>query len=75
VRRTELWKEEDTMYRLCRTANVSSGKLLEAIHWAKDISAHLSNKYATATVQTFTELFGSVTTLHWHLDFESLAAF
>lgn len=61
------------MFRFQRTARISSGKIVEAFQWAKEITEYLNEKYAPVSVQPYTEVFGDYGKVYWHVDYEDLA--
>lgn len=61
------------MFRFQRTAQIRTGKLAEAIQWAKKITEYLNKKFAPLSTQAYTELFGDYGKVYWHTDFEDLA--
>ena len=63
------------MYRFQRTAQIRSGKNVEAIQWAKKLTEYLNKKYAPVSMQAYTERFGDYGKVHWFTDFEDLATF
>jgi len=62
------------MIRWQRSSRSAGGRNLEAIQWAKEVSAYVESKQPDYKVQAFTSLFGDVNMLVWQIDFENLAA-
>ena len=63
------------MYRFCRTAQYRSGRGADATKRATEIAAYLNAKYAPLVWQAYTEMFGQVWRLHWHVDHPDLASY
>jgi hypothetical protein len=62
------------MIRLQWTAQISRGKNLGAIRWAKESTEYLRSKYPDIlAIAAYEEHFGNVNTIHIFSDYESLA--
>jgi hypothetical protein len=62
------------MIRFQRSGKVKNGKLQDGMRFAKEVSEYINAKYAPISVQAFSELFGDMATIHWHVDYDDLAA-
>jgi len=62
------------MIRWQRSIRVAGGKILEAIQWAKEVTAYVNGKQPNHKVQAFSSRFGDTNMLFWQVDFEDLAS-
>jgi hypothetical protein len=62
------------MIRFQRSGRVARGKDPEAIEWSKEVTAYLNGKFSEANLQVFSHRFGTIDTLAWQADFDSLAS-
>ena len=62
------------MFRFHRISRAKPGKFPEAIQFAKEVAGYINTKYAPISVQAYIEQFGDIGTLHWHVDYDNLAA-
>ena len=62
------------MIRYQRSGRAKVGKAWEVIQFAKEIADFVNTKYAPASVQVYSELFGELNTIYWHTDYDDLAA-
>jgi hypothetical protein len=60
--------------RWVRTARIGKGRVMEAISWAKEVSAYAEKKFNTGKISVFMDAFGEVGTLRWMMDANDLAA-
>jgi hypothetical protein len=61
------------MVRFQRVIKIKSGKLKEALEWAKEFRDFVNKKESRTTFQIFREEFGAPMAIHWFVDFENLA--
>ena len=62
-------------FRWTRTAHIANGKFQEAISWSKEIAGYCEKKYNTGKICTFVNAIGPLGTLHWQVDYPTLAEF
>jgi len=60
---------------LHRTAQVKQGKNEAAVAWAREITAYVNEHFPGHSVRTYSETFGDLGTIHWLVNYESLAAY
>jgi hypothetical protein len=61
------------MVRWTRSAQIASGKGMQAIQWAKEITEWANKKY-NLQMKVYLDYFGEVGTIRWFVDYENLAA-
>ena len=61
------------MVRWMRSVNIGGGRYLEAIGWAKEISAYVEKSYGVRP-RVFLDSFGDVSTIRWMIDNPDLAS-
>jgi hypothetical protein len=66
-------KEDANMVRWTRSARIASGKGMQAMQWAKEIT-EWSNKKYNLQMTVYLDYFGEVGNVRWFVDYESLAA-
>jgi hypothetical protein len=60
--------------RWMRTAQISNGKFMEAVSWAKEMSGYVEKKIGMGKVDVWVDSFGVMGTIRWTMDFPDLAA-
>ncbi len=60
--------------RWMRTAKISRGKFMEAVAWAKEVSAYAEKRFNTPKIHTYIDAFGDVANLRWVIDYADLAS-
>ncbi len=59
--------------RFHRQARAKSGRMQEAIAFAKEVSEYLNTNYKEVSIQAYVEAFGAGNTIHWYADYKDLA--
>ena len=65
---------KENMVRWTRSAQIASGKGMQAIQWAKEITEWANKKY-NFQMKVYLDYFGEVGTIRWFIHDDSLGRF